>query len=271
MRGPRTVSKSPPGTRTPRRRPTPASRSPARRPRPTAAAPAPPPALRSMIPGGEHDDNNAEHDNNHTASDHDTRPRRPRTQTGSVAFTVSPNSRAVAHRRAGHLQRHQPVGPRRLSMELRRQDRAEHRGHRHPHVQRCRHLRGLGRRDGERGQHRQRQPERDRRTVAGADRGLHDAAPTQQGGSGASTAVSNPITIVPQASLPQVDSSAQDRITRSRLLVQLAETRIAAAPQARGSSTARRGRRGTPDLTCLPDGSCGQYRGLCRRSRRTVS
>jgi len=66
------------------------------------------------------------------------------------------------------------------------------------------------------------------------------------GGSAASTAVTDPVTIVPQAALPETDSGAQDQIVREDFYFDLAP---GATPT------------GPPELTCLPDGTCGHYTG----------
>jgi hypothetical protein len=66
----------------------------------------------------------------------------------------------------------------------------------------------------------------------------------QQGGNGASTAVTDPVTIVPAATLPEVDATAQDQVTVVDYWFDAQDA---------GSSP--------PDLTCLPDGTCGHFSG----------
>jgi hypothetical protein len=68
----------------------------------------------------------------------------------------------------------------------------------------------------------------------------------ENGGSAASTAVTHPVTIVPQASLPERNSGAQDQIVREDFYFDLAP---GATPT------------GPPELTCLPNGTCGHYTG----------
>lgn len=70
-----------------------------------------------------------------------------------------------------------------------------------------------------------------------------DADGTELPEAGTTTAVTHPVTIVPQAQLPEVDSGAQDAIVREDFWF-----------DGQGAS-------GPPDLTCLSDGFCGQYRG----------
>jgi len=80
----------------------------------------------------------------------------------------------------------------------------------------------------------------------------------QLNGTGNSTAVTNPVTIVPQASLPQTAATAQDRIVREDFWLD--------GNDVSGTYTCNSGRcyhtaGRAPDLTCLPDGTCGHYSG----------
>ena len=68
----------------------------------------------------------------------------------------------------------------------------------------------------------------------------------ENGGSAASTAVTHPVTIVPQAALPERNSGAQDQIVREDFYFDLAPGNVPTGP---------------PELTCLPDGVCGHYTG----------
>ncbi len=63
---------------------------------------------------------------------------------------------------------------------------------------------------------------------------------------GPSTAVTQPVTIVPQAALPESQSGVQDYIALEDFWFNLAPGQSPTGP---------------PDLVCVPDGACGQYSG----------
>ena len=69
-------------------------------------------------------------------------------------------------------------------------------------------------------------------------------------GTGASTAVTHPVTIVPQATLPESGSGANDQIVREDFWFNLQPGQTPAISLSEAA-----------DLTCLPDGACGHYTG----------
>jgi hypothetical protein len=71
------------------------------------------------------------------------------------------------------------------------------------------------------------------------------------GGTGEATAVTHPVTIVPQAALPGGGSAAPDQIVREDFWFNLQGGTPQTAPAGAAS----------PDLTCLSDGVCGHYTG----------
>ncbi len=76
-------------------------------------------------------------------------------------------------------------------------------------------------------------------------------ASAANGGTGERTAVTAPVTIVPQPSLPGSDTSAPDQIVRIDYWFNLQGATPGTSPAGVGG----------PDLTCLSDGVCGHYSG----------